>query len=83
MPEWENRLTFDVGVDVWGYAPIPWEVIIEKMARKLPRDKCSDGEKSPRGVYSQDPDQRVLDTRAKNLELMKEMGIEILHKEAA
>jgi len=76
MPEWDNRLMFDVGVDVWDYAPIPWEVVIEKMSRKKFKS-FGDGESKPQGTYSLDPDERVEQTRAKNLDLLKEMGVEI------
>lgn len=77
MPEWDNRLTFDVGVDVWGYAPIPWPVIVEKMKRKMAARECGDGEKRPIGNYSDNPKQRVIDTRVRNLALLDEMGIEV------
>jgi hypothetical protein len=77
MPEWDNRLTFDVGVDVWGYAPVPWPVIVEKMKRKMEVRECGDGEKRPIGNYSDSPKQRVIDTRARNLALLDEMGVEV------
>ena len=32
MPELDILLSFDVGVDVWGYAPIPWEAILSRIA---------------------------------------------------
>lgn len=32
--ESETRRSFDVGMDVWGFKPVPWEVIQMKMADK-------------------------------------------------
>lgn len=32
--EYDDRLMFDVGVDVWNYSPVPWEVVCMKMQEK-------------------------------------------------
>jgi hypothetical protein len=78
LPEWDNRLTFDTGVDVWGYAPVPMEAIVKKMLMKIEiaNGKMSDGESAPVGKWNRNPEQRMLDTRAKNLAILKSMGIE-------
>jgi len=79
LPEFENMFSFDCGVDVWGYAPVPWEAIVKKMS--IIQDninkvggKYVDGEFSAKGEYSKDPDQRKLDYRAKNKKIMESIG---------
>lgn len=32
--EYPDKLQFDVGIDVWGYKPVPWDVIEAKMLHK-------------------------------------------------
>jgi calcineurin-like phosphoesterase family protein len=34
LAEYANDMSFDVGVDVWQFRPIPWEVIVKKMQWK-------------------------------------------------
>jgi len=87
LPEFDNMFCFDVGVDVWDYAPIPWEVIIRKMRiiqDKIEQDKgiFVDGESAAKGLYSQDPEQRVKDTRKKNLQILKDIGINVEYEDA-
>ena len=82
MPEFNNMLSFDVGVDVWGYAPIPWEVVLEKMTQKMEWVRKNgkvfvDGESRADGLYDKHPSQRVIDTRMKNKEIMIKMGCAI------
>lgn len=72
LMEWENQLTFDVGVDVWGYTPIPWEVIKAKMKLKTGH---FDGETKSKGQFINNPKDRVIETRRKNMNLLKQMGI--------
>lgn len=36
--ELKDKLTFDVGVDVWDYRPIPWKVVQLKMFNHLTKD---------------------------------------------
>jgi len=33
LPENRSRLTFDVGIDIWNYKPIPWELVKFKMSK--------------------------------------------------
>ena len=75
-------LSFDVGIDGWGYSPVPWNVIIRKkqiIERRIQELKLQavDGEGRFSGEYSSDPDQRVIDTRKKNKAIMQAMGIPI------
>lgn len=82
MPEFDNMFSFDCGVDVWGYAPVPWEAVVEKM--RLIQEKIDlaggrfvDGEFQAKGIYDKDPEQRKLDTRAKNKTIMESLGYPI------
>jgi calcineurin-like phosphoesterase family protein len=34
LPDDPNALSFDVGVDCWGYQPVSWEQVKSKMAKK-------------------------------------------------
>ena len=82
IPEFDNMFAFDVGVDVWDYAPIPWDVVVEKMKRIQAKidamgGKYVDGEFAARGQYSKDPEERVRETRKKNLQILKDMGIQV------
>lgn len=72
LPEFDNVLAFDVGVDVWGFVPVPWEAIKYKMSLKS-RD-FTDSEGKGKGQYSLDPEERRVDTLAKNLEILKKVG---------
>ena len=87
LPEFDNMFCFDVGVDVWDYSPIPWEAVITKMRMiqdKINQDKGTfvDGESAAKGLYSQDPEQRVKDTRKKNLQILKDIGINVEYEDA-
>jgi calcineurin-like phosphoesterase family protein len=82
MPEFDNMFSFDIGVDIWGYQPVPWEVVVKKMdiiKSKIQELKLRvvDGERKAFGEYDKDPDQRVIDTRKKNKAIMQAMGIPI------
>ena len=82
LPEFDNMLSFDVGVDVWGYGLVPFEVIEKKMQMKIDwmaqNGKYSvDGEERASGSYDRSPDKRVVDTRLKNKAIMKAMGYPI------
>jgi calcineurin-like phosphoesterase family protein len=81
MPELDILLSFDVGVDVWGYFPIPWEAIRlridQKRASMGAREASENGDGRARGAYSPDPDERVLESRARNLAVLKAVGIEV------
>jgi hypothetical protein len=55
MPEFKNVLSCDVGVDVWGYAPVPIEALFKKMKIKeesIKDNKYFDGE-SERNNFSE------------------------------
>lgn len=82
LPEFNNMLCCDVGVDVWGYTAVPWECFLEKMSQKMEWVRQNgkgfvDGEKKADGMYDKDPEQRVLDIRAENKAIMKKMGYPI------
>jgi calcineurin-like phosphoesterase family protein len=82
MPEFDNMLSCDAGIDVWGYTPVPWCAIVEKMRFKeewmAKNGKYPvDGENRAEGQYSKDFDQRVIDTRMKNKEIMRSLGYPI------
>lgn len=82
LPEFNNMLQFDVGIDGWGYAPIPLEVTEKKMQLKLDWIKehgkfAVDGESKAEGSYDKSPEKRVIETRQKNKEIMKSMGYPI------
>lgn len=32
--EWEDKLSFDVGTDLWNYTPIHWSTVVKKMKHK-------------------------------------------------
>ena len=46
IPERPDVLSFDIGVDVWGFRPIPWEVVRAKMSMKESKDFYSGHEDS-------------------------------------
>lgn len=82
LPEPSDMLSFDVGVDIWDYAPIPWEVVIEKMNRiKENVQKIVDGETVSNEKFSDDPDERMLRTRRKNYDILKAVGVPIKYPE--
>jgi calcineurin-like phosphoesterase family protein len=81
MPELDILLSFDVGMDVWGYFPIPWEAIQKRIEAK----RIAMGSKGPaeygdgraKGSNSSNPDERVLETRARNLAVLASVGITV------
>lgn len=80
MPELDSLLTFDVGVDVWGYIPIPWEAIQKRieLKREIMQSRNINPEEGlPRGTYASDPEARMLATRERNLAVLKSIGIDI------
>jgi len=83
MPEFANMFRIDGGVDVWGYAPAPWRVMLKKFEIIYHRIKemglsSVDGENKASGVYNVDPNQRVLDVRKQNMEITRSMGLKII-----
>jgi calcineurin-like phosphoesterase family protein len=83
LPEFDNMLCCDVGVDVWGYSICPWECFLQKMLIKEEWIKKNgkypvDGETKAEGQYDKDPEVRVLETRAKNKEIIKSLGYPII-----
>ena len=82
MPEFDNMYSFDVGVDVWGYAPVPWSAIVLKMQKikeKIEKrgEYSVDGESLVKGTYSKDADERVREIRARNKQIIIEAGYPI------
>jgi len=82
MPEFDNMLACDGGVDVWGFGVLPIEAFFKKMQIKLDWIKehgkyAVDGENRAEGQYDKDPEQRVIETRIKNKEIMKSLGYPI------
>jgi calcineurin-like phosphoesterase family protein len=82
MPEFNNVLSCDAGIDGWGYCCVPWCAIKKKMQLKIDWMKENgkypvDGENKAIGEYDKDPELRVIETRKKNKEIMKSMGYPI------
>jgi calcineurin-like phosphoesterase family protein len=79
MPELDSLLSFDVGVDVWGYIPVPWEAIQKKIDMKyeILKKSRAGGEENVKTVYSPNPEDRVIATRAKNLDILRSIGLDI------
>jgi len=82
MPELDSILSFDIGVDIWGFIPVPWEAAQKKIdiKRLAIQSRLGGYEKQdglPKGIYSPDPAQRVLDTREKNFEILRSIGVTI------
>jgi len=85
MPEFDNMLACDGGVDIWGYGVLPIDVFFKKMQMKIDWIKengkyAVDGENRAEGQYDRNPDQRVIDVRKKNKEIMRSMGYPINEK---
>jgi hypothetical protein len=79
LSEPKGMLAFDVGVDVWDYSPVPWEVVLEKMKRiKDGTAKVVDGENLS-GLS--EFDQRTMENRRNNYAILKSMGIPIKYPE--
>jgi len=79
LPEPKGMYSFDVGVDVWDYAPIPWEVVIEKMKRiKEGVTRVLDGEDLDDLSKF---DQKIMETRRNNYVILQSMGIPIKYPE--
>lgn len=82
MPEFNNMLSFDIGVDGFGYAPVPWDVVLEKMTQKINwakenAKKIVDGESRADGQYDVDPEKRVIESRRRNKDIVRKMGYPI------
>jgi calcineurin-like phosphoesterase family protein len=76
MPESIYRYSFDVGIDVWGYVPIPIEAVKLKMGPKISKKDYRDGENRPK----EDPppanmDERIRILREENLAILDKLGI--------
>jgi calcineurin-like phosphoesterase family protein len=82
LPEFDNMLSCDVGVDLWGYSPVPWRAVVRKMKMKIEWLKAHgreavDGESRPEGHYARTPEERVIETRKKNKQIMIDLGYPI------
>lgn len=65
-PEYDDYLRADVGVDVWAYAPVPWEVIKKKMEARIPAWR----ERRRQGRPREEIMAAVAELRAKNVALL-------------
>lgn len=79
LPEFNNMMAFDGGVDGWGYGVLPWDVIVAKMQLKKDwiRENNStfvDGETKADGEYDKSFEQRIIESRKRNKSLMKKMN---------
>jgi len=73
LPERPEKLMFDVGVDAWGYQPVPFEAVEAKMRAKI--GVSIDDDAAPRQqAYLANPQERMEATRAKNIEVLKSVG---------
>jgi len=82
MPEFKNVLSCDVGVDVWGYAPVPIEALFKKMKIKeesIKDNKYFDGE-NERNNFSENFKDRINKIRNDNKEIMKSLGYPIIEE---
>ena len=82
LPEFDNMMSCDIGIDVWGYAPCPWDAFLRKMEIKEEWIKKNgkypvDGESKAEGMYDKDADVRVIEVRKKNKAIMKDLGYPI------
>jgi calcineurin-like phosphoesterase family protein len=85
MPEFNNMLCCDIGVDIWGYSPVPFDAFLKKMQIKEEWIKKNgkypvDGENKAEGQYDKDPDQRVIEIRKQNKEIMRSLGYPIVEE---
>jgi len=85
MPEFDNVLVCDADVGGWGYCCVPWCAIVKKMQQKIEWMNKNgkypiDGENRAEGQYSKDFNQRVIETRMKNKEIMRSLGYPINEK---
>lgn len=81
MPENEN-LSCDVGVDVWGYAPVPIEALFKKMQIKkelTKNNKYFDGE-NENNNFNKNITERINKIRNDNKEIMKSLGYPIIEE---
>lgn len=84
LSEYDTSLSFDVGVDVWGYFPVPEEVILAKCQIRFNNRKALMGsttaEKNDDGI----PYGRKISgadvIRSENMKLLKQMGYTDLYK---
>jgi len=81
MPEFDNMLAFDVGVDAHDFGPIPMEFIEYKVKTVLEYVKnngieAMDGEKGSLKTEFLSPQDRANALRLKNLAMMRKIGIE-------
>ncbi len=60
LEEPSHKLCCDIGVDVWDYAPIPWEVLRKRMTDKIPAWQAY------HDSFDGDPNANVQALRAKN-----------------
>lgn len=44
LSEYSDQYSCDVGVDVWDFRPVPWEVLVAKMTTREPRKDLSESE---------------------------------------
>ena len=85
MPDFNNVLACDAGVDTWGYSPTPWCAIVKKMQLKIDWIKANgkypvDGESRAEGQYDKDPNSRVIEIRKANKAIMKSLGYPIIEE---
>lgn len=85
LPEWATKLAFDVGVDVWGYQPVPVEAVAAKMQAKIDALNSAgrnpaDGESSASGRTQGNPEERMLAIRRGNFDVLAASGIPVKYE---
>jgi calcineurin-like phosphoesterase family protein len=75
MKERVDMLRVDVGVDCWGYFPVPWDVIVKKMKIKEQMKKEFFGSNCHRDSNNSDSNINLVDVQKQNIQLMIDAGI--------
>ena len=84
-PEKIDKLQFDVGVDVWNYSPVPWDIIILKMKEKEELKKEFFANKSQKDYVYQETFKilfkKIFDRAIQKLKILKSKEFEMLDDE--
>jgi calcineurin-like phosphoesterase family protein len=77
MKERVDMLRIDVGVDCWGYFPVPWEVIQKKMTIKEQMKREFFGSDCHRDPNNTDCNFNLREVQKQNIQLMIDAGIKV------
>lgn len=75
IKEFEDKFSFDCGVDIWGYSPVSWEMVKFVMSKRIKKKFQDNGEVEDNVKFNRERNLKYIE----ELKQLKEPKNEIIH----